>query len=1324
MARIDASAVTKLLQWKSTNKAAQASSDKQVQTALDMLQNPLNLDSVEAELNVPRPRLLRAVLEWAVHMATRESTAFEVLACALKQTRSYQLQLSLQSCTQLLTAMTKAVEENANDEALQQSILCVFVHLFENSSAKDFAPQFGVFKPPTDVYTKFMHATLEHLVKAELTDAVSDFMLVILRVSHALQKNQANKKKVFTACKQSLGQFIRLRASLHKKLPSSAIVLEYFDKVINDALFDTEHIHGYAKNLLAKEIWPLNTTTEEPPAKKAKGSNGAMSKIAFAYQEQLFQEIQSLLSATTGDVCLSIAEFIEMLVAQFTARIRQITQKEERSSKRKSNQAITPAFAFWLEMIAIAVKFDENYSVQVHILHRLWNVMNTSDIYRVTEDNSTQSQFHYLELTVKTIMSLLQEKSDCIADETKLMAQMVECSPKILQSHLTHVFNLISMKVAQEESMANCALSLRHLVYSYDAMRLLEDLLTSLFVADDCGPLCKLFHHPQLVQTLRDAFCNVPSGQLETLWRFFHGAIVQNVNSNGSLARLQLVRTVFGVFLQEVKVSQHNHAMFTTVVRTTYDEIIVPGLKEQDDLQIKKQILALLGDLMELTDKTIDMQYILDAIFEDPDAVFKMMKKTIAIKDISNAIDGILKFGATRVRFLTSNGEMSNGATRMASFVLTHAISHWKCITPFLTELGHAASPSIIMSFIDHLCRESIHDTTHSIFLDAGFYEIRPFLTIVPLVFTKLLLECVTPISKSPKANKKAANLLDTMDITESYESFMVAFAKIEPQTDAKPELVDKIQAVLKFLTTIPIPYLPGTTTDLLVVTMLLLEPFVFATNQVECRSAIAKWLENFFDKTSTTFSALVHTHLENWLTATLRRENLLPFDAKLLLSLGQHAAKLDTALLQQLYTGVLQRSVNNDTTLLLLSICLQCSSAMKTKQKFVDSFWTEGIQPRIAEVYTKSNSSFSSSELELFASILHFHQAKHKFDVIVLKSIGKVLAIACLNVCKDELSVSSEAVLAAFCKHYKTLSKQISFTLASFGRVLAAILAGPTSLILSRAFESLLENINGQEFTLVWTTLLKELTQRQRERVEKSLEKFLQLLNTEKLSSHKQFLSQHTKLTLSTLVDLTSLSQPQSTQVLALQALSSILTKHDTFHWHSSDIQLGLLALRPLLTYVNQPKSVEDVHQLWIDSYLLLLRVLRQHPTSLSLYLPHFLIGCNALVRLLVHFGKVKSRQVLIWASNLTRLYGYMIPHSSIFRKHIVYLLTEYFHNQRHMHGDVQETLRPGIYALFDICSKYEKEQLYGTLDATGKVLLKAMDTHYKETHEYTGKV
>ncbi|CAI5711085.1 unnamed protein product [Peronospora destructor] len=53
------------------------------------------------------------------------------------------------------------------------------------------------------------------------------------------------------------------------------------------------------------------------------------------------------------------------------------------------------------------------------------------------------------------------------------------------------------------------------------------------------------------------------------------------------------------------------------------------------------------------------------------------------------------------------------------------------------------------------------------------------------------------------------------------------------------------------------------------------------------------------------------------------------------------------------------------------------------------------------------------------------------------------------------------------------------------------------------------------------------------------------------------------------------------------------------------------------------------------------------------------------------------------------------------------------------------QQKLRPGVFALLDVCSPYEKETAFrGAGLQPANSLLKTLDTNYKLTHRYVGKV
>ncbi|KAF0758382.1 hypothetical protein AaE_003959, partial [Aphanomyces astaci] len=235
--QVDIAAVTSLLQWKSKSKSDRhADESSSIALAQQLLADEATVAAIERTLHISRTRVLQAMLEYAVFLATKGDSSpstsahsFLFLSKAMLQTTSYQL--SLLSCTQLLQAMSRVLAEHAAacrinsssfDDALIDSLSAVFVRLFEAVSTATFVPRFGNFKPPTDVYATFFHSSLTSLLAlaaAAPSPTISSFGLAILKTHHALQTNQTNKKKVFLACKQSLATLVTLRASTAALLP-------------------------------------------------------------------------------------------------------------------------------------------------------------------------------------------------------------------------------------------------------------------------------------------------------------------------------------------------------------------------------------------------------------------------------------------------------------------------------------------------------------------------------------------------------------------------------------------------------------------------------------------------------------------------------------------------------------------------------------------------------------------------------------------------------------------------------------------------------------------------------------------------------------------------------------------------------------------------------------------------------------------------------------------------------------------------------------------------------------------------------------------------
>ncbi|KAF9106385.1 hypothetical protein BGX29_009678 [Mortierella sp. GBA35] len=82
----------------------------------------------------------------------------------------------------------------------------------------------------------------------------------------------------------------------------------------------------------------------------------------------------------------------------------------------------------------------------------------------------------------------------------------------------------------------------------------------------------------------------------------------------------------------------------------------------------------------------------------------------------------------------------------------------------------------------------------------------------------------------------------------------------------------------------------------------------------------------------------------------------------------------------------------------------------------------------------------------------------------------------------------------------------------------------------------------------------------------------------------------------------------------------------------------------------------------------------------------------------------------------------------SKAFGKHVPYLLMEYFTVQSSVTASIRQqplrnALLPGLYALMNLCTDYERELMMSGLDNTGKTLLKGLYADYLKYHKYTGR-
>merc|ERR1712130_416908 len=115
------------------------------------------------------------------------------------------------------------------------------------------------------------------------------------------------------------------------------------------------------------------------------------------------------------------------------------------------------------------------------------------------------------------------------------------------------------------------------------------------------------------------------------------------------------------------------------------------------------------------------------------------------------------------------------------------------------------------------------------------------------------------------------------------------------------------------------------------------------------------------------------------------------------------------------------------------------------------------------------------------------------------------------------------------------------------------------------------------------------------------------------------------------------------------------------------------------------------------IPNFAILLRGLLDHVVVLRL----FPLPPN-------HDGKIRE---------FARLAEFLHPHKDVFRKHVIGLLSRYADALTGgIHPAVKVAMTPAVYALIDLCSSYELEQLKGTMSPEGKMLFRPIFQNYQK--------
>ncbi|POM68526.1 Hypothetical protein PHPALM_15306 [Phytophthora palmivora] len=459
----DWDAALSLVRWQRTRRGYDGDADL-LQTGFGLLQPDADaqfgpqsaLSRAERAFNLPWQRVASEVLQFAVFLVTkakRDETrpqqtrqGLRLLQLALNvfavKGDAQLTSLPLNSCNLLLSALAETLEKvQQDDQTLQtlQDVKAVFLYLFGLPSERTTTRtvSFQMYRPPTNVYADFLKRALNAIFAAltELKDEEKslvyvDLLFAALFVFQELQKTQTNKKKVFLAiAKTSLRDIVAYRhtlVALQKQGVSDVeAATKMLDRVVEDALFDTEHIRQYDGAMVHAAMWQKENCEAQEEAndkktKKRRKAGGAKTSSGLvSYQKNLFDELLNLLSdrEIQLEMKASVGGFFEVLVRGFATRIREAantkiedTKTDLKTSRKRAAIVIATTsttyspFNFWSELCAVtyaafqqATEKNDFLPVLVTLYNALFRALCECDVYRVTEDTEEREQFQTME---------------------------------------------------------------------------------------------------------------------------------------------------------------------------------------------------------------------------------------------------------------------------------------------------------------------------------------------------------------------------------------------------------------------------------------------------------------------------------------------------------------------------------------------------------------------------------------------------------------------------------------------------------------------------------------------------------------------------------------------------------------------------------------------------------------------------------------------------------------------------------------------------------------------------------------------------------------
>ncbi|RLN58918.1 hypothetical protein BBJ29_000175 [Phytophthora kernoviae] len=1357
-----------LVRWQRTRRGYEKDADL-LQAGFSLL-NPdqsgqfgpqSELSRAERAFNLPWQRITSEVLQFAVFLVTKAKKDDELRPEQTRQgLRLLQLALNafavkgsggdaqlttlpLNSCNLLLLALAETLEKIKRDgETVQtlQDVKAVFLYLFglPSERAMTTAANFQMYRPPTNVFADFLKRaltaafqSLTELRKEEDGRQNNEVERLYVDVAHAalfvfqeLQKTQTNKKKVFLAiAKTSLRDMIAYRHELVtlQKQGVAAVgeITALLDRVVVDALFDSEHIRQYDGAMVHSAVWrqggdngaPESAEDDLKAKKRRKGRQGTSSGLV-SYQKNLFDEFLNFLSDATVNSTLkgSAGGFFEVLVRGFTARIRaaahskiEDTKTDLKTSRKRAAIVIATTsttyspFKFWSELCAVAYlayqqqeKVPNNgfLPVLVTLYNALFRALCDCDVYRVTEDTEEREQFQTMEKVLSSFLGLLsvgRHGNTCgnasqASEECQIISSAVLCSPNLVNGCLVPIFELLSVQAVHSypsndnescsEGVVTAACSaVVDLIRAYDSMRLLDEFLRSVFAIQQTPEgLYKLFALSLCEATLRKSFMTLPPGQVDVLWNLFVEQIASysstDINDVRNAHGVALVRLLFQTFVQEVHVVPQNRAKVVALVSRTHERLLSPLSKQLTETSgpfspYQRELFCIFGELL-MFDSVLNVatrEQTFDVMFEklEGDRFGSVMEQLLSTETSSPK----KKKKSSKMSNSDVNGVTTSYGLGAAGIV--NICVYWLRKEDASREGRERVTRLVIEYVIKWKCWEAVNFHLPELMMDASKKECDHFYREVVIAFIN-----ESTSGDSEGATKRTVCDASFYEILSLREVAPVSLAAIGTQyvnevQHGMPGCLLKVHHFFSFLLDFPVTYLkPHECGDLLSVALSLYKAIGASPNsrsgEAEACTKLLAWIQLQFK----VVGLEVYTNDAQPLLDQQLRDGARYIVSQLVIDKA-----VNVALLAEVLGHYLDIRANTFVKELLGNV-MSNTTKKQTPHQLAQSLKRAGIAVAGLALCGSKTANLCEEEMEFIGNVV---------DVVIrekrCKTDNEPLTFEMLNA-----FLKYQAVLHVRAQRQKHEQKEEGRLLELLVERVGDALAASMKLIVANSAPT----DDGELEQAAWsffTDFCKEYA---------SFRSFVTPLET---------FGCLLAVALSLVSSESIVASKQEKAALALQALIANANK-DEFR---------LL----LATVLMELAASEDSRKL---SGLRTLSLILSGDQKL-----------NSSRRQVLNKNK---EAILEWSSNLARLYGYMKEHEVQLRKHVVYLLMGFLVGvtRDKLAVRFQQKLRPGVFALLDVCSPYEKEQLYAALDSTGKSLLKTIDTTYKLTHRYVGKV